>query len=141
MKFPIFVLMSSLDQMHLLVNLARVDGEVGEKEKQYIINIGQANHMMVAEILPLFSEEHEMFVPSGMTEDEKFDCIFQLVKLMKIDQRLYHNEIRYVAEVASRLGYDREALFELMLNVRSADMSKGEVEAVRELTLKHLKRI
>ena len=60
-----------------------------EKERQFMINIGhQANHMLVAEILPLFSAEIiTVVIPSDLTvADEKFDYILHL-SLAKIDEK------------------------------------------------------
>src|SRR5258708_35800358 len=106
--------MPSIELLKLLVNLARVDGEIAERERQYIITIGQANHMLVAEILPLFTSEHPIVIPKNLSEEKKFDYIFQLVQLMKLDQKLYKDEIKNCAQVASTLGYRKEVLFELM---------------------------
>ena len=130
--------MASLQQMKLLVNLARIDGEVAEKEKQYIINIGQANHMLVAEILPLFSGDFAMITPEDLSGEEKFDYIFHLVQLMKIDGKLYREEIKYCAQVAASLGFSQDVLFELMLKVKSTAMEKDEMESLKKLTATYL---
>ena len=73
-------------------------------------------------------------------EEQKFDYIFSLVQLMKIDQRLYRNEIKYCAKVASTLGYREEVLFELMLKVKSFEMEKNEMDALRKLTATYLQK-
>lgn len=132
--------MASIEQLKLLVNLARLDGEVAEKERQYIINIGLANHMMVAEILPLFSGHHAPVIPENLTEEQKFNYIFPLVQLMKIDEKIYQQEIKYCAQVAARLGYRQEVLFELMLNVKGATLGKDEMDSLRKLTATYLHR-
>lgn len=132
--------MDYIQQLKLLVNLARVDGEVAEKERQYIINIGQANHMLVAEILPLFSNDHSLVIPDNLTEEQKFNYIFPLVQLMKIDEKIYRNEIKYCAQVAARLGYREEVLFELMLNVKGASLEKDEMDSLKKLTATYLHR-
>ena len=131
--------MPSLDQLKLLINLARIDGEVAEKEKNYILNIGQANHMMVAEILPLFSNIFPTVASENLSNSEKFDYIFSLVQLMKIDDKLYREEIRYCAKVASVLGYRQEVLFELMLNVKNTPVEQDEMDALKKMTAGYLK--
>ncbi len=130
--------MSPIQQLRLLINLARTDGTLDEKERQFIITIGQANHLLVAEILPLFSNAEEPVIPSGMTTEEKFDCIFSLIQLMKIDEKIYQNEIQYCARVASALGYRQEVLVELMLKTKVAAMEKDEIEALKKLTATYL---
>jgi len=130
--------MPSIQQLKFLINLARIDQVIGDKERQFIIRIGQANHLLIAEILPLFSSEHADVVPANLTNEEKFDYLLSLIQLMKIDEKIYYNEIKYCADVASALGYRKEVLFELMLNVQSANMESDEIEALKKLTATYL---
>ncbi|HCM76292.1 MAG TPA: hypothetical protein DIS90_07910 [Cytophagales bacterium] len=124
--------MSALSQLKLLVNLALIDDEVAEREKNYITNIGLANGLSEQDVEYLFNQKHDIIVPDGLTDDQKFDYVFSLVQLMKIDERLYQEEIKYCSRVAAKLGYKQEVMFELMLKV-SATMKKAEIEALRQL--------
>ena len=130
--------MASIEQLKILINLACIDGVVGSKERQFIINIGQANHLLVAEILPLFSNDNSALIPSHLTNEEKFDYIFSLIQLMKIDEKIYKEEIIFSSKVASALGYRQEVLFELMLKVKSTNMAADEIEALKKLTATYL---
>jgi hypothetical protein len=58
---------------------------------------------------------------------------------MKIDERLYQDEIRYCSKVAAKLGYDEAVMFELMLHVR-AIMEKNEMDSLKKLTEKYLSK-
>lgn len=127
----------ALNQLKHLINLARIDGGVGEREEKYIYNIGAANGLPATDIRPLLKESHDIIVPTNLSDDQKFDYIFSLVQLMKIDERLYKEEIRYCSKVASRLGYSQAVMFDLMLHVRSA-MKENEMEELRKLTAKYL---
>ena len=129
--------MSALSQLKLLVNLALIDEEVADQEKQYITNIGVANGLATQDVEYLFNQSHEVIVPDGLSDDQKFDYIFHLVQLMKIDERLYKNEIKYCSQVAAKLGYQQEVMFELMLKV-SASMKKGEIYSLRPLISSYL---
>src|ERR1700750_1516503 len=110
--------MPAVSQLKLLINLARIDGAVGLDERQYIANIGIANGVNPSEIDHLFEQSHEMIIPDDLTDKQKFDYIFSLVQLMKIDERLYQQEIKYCSKIASRLGYQQDVMFELMINVK-----------------------
>lgn len=129
----------ALEQLKLLVNLARIDGDVAERERKYISNIGLANNLAQVDILPLFDKDHEIVVPASLSAGQRFSYIFSLVQLMKIDERLYKDEIRYCSRVAAKLGYDETVMFELMLHVRSA-MEAGEMEILKRLTEKYLSK-
>jgi hypothetical protein len=132
--------MPALTQMKLLVNLAKVDGQFTEREKNYIINIGRANGIYPDELRPLFEMEHEVLIPEGLSPDQKFDCIYNLVQLMKIDERMYQEEIKFCSMIATNLGYEQQALFELMLQVKSTEITANEREALKKLTSEMLKK-
>jgi hypothetical protein len=127
----------AIPQLKLLINLARIDGDVADKEKKYITNIGLANGIPIEDISPLFAIDHDIIIPSNLNNDERFNYIFSLVQLMKIDERLYKEEIRYCSKVAANLGYDQSVTFELMLHVRGV-MEANEMESLKQLTAKYL---
>ena len=124
--------MSALSQLKLLVNLALIDDEVNDREKKFITNIGLANGLTEHDVAYLFNQNHDVIVPQGLTDDQKFDYLFSLVQLMKIDERLYKEEIKYCSQVASKLGYKQEVMFELMLKV-SITMKKAEIDSLRQM--------
>jgi hypothetical protein len=130
--------MAPLAQMKLLISLAQIDGRVAEREQFYIINIGRANGFYPDEIEPLFDAYHELIVPQDLTNDEKFNYIFSLVQLMKIDERMYKEEMMFCSKIAASLGYDQQVMFDLLLHVKATPMSAEETAALKELTKKHL---
>ncbi len=132
--------MATIHQLKLLVNLAYADGEITEKERNYIVNIGQAHHFLVAEILPLFSREHKVNAPLDLTEQEKFDYLFSMIQLMKIDEKIYKKEIQYCAKVASSMGYRADLVLELLLNVKNVSIESGEMDELRKLVATYLRR-
>ena len=131
--------MAALAQMKLLVSLAQIDGLVADREQNYIVNIGRANGIYPDEILPLFEKRHQLVVPENLTEDQKFDYIFSLVQLMKIDERMYKEELLFCSNIALKLGYQQEVLFELLLQIQSREMTANEKDALKEVTQKFLK--
>jgi hypothetical protein len=132
--------MNDLSRMKLLINLAKVDGQVADNEKNYLINIGRANGIYPDEIYPLFTQNHDVPVPSGLTDDQKFDLLFSLVQLMKLDERMYREEIAFCGQVASRLGYQKQAMFELLSRVKSSRMDATEMENLKKVTQSFLTR-
>lgn len=131
--------MPVLAQMKLLVNLAQIDGKVADREKFYILNIGRANGIYPDEITPLFDQRNELIVPEDLDADAKFNIIFSLVQLMKIDERMYKEEILFCSKIASTLGYDQQVMFDLMLHIKGDSMAPDEKDALKVLTMKYLK--
>lgn len=131
--------MNDLSCMKLLINLARVDGDIADKEKNYLITIGRANGIYPDEIYPLFTQRHQVVVPEDLSDDEKFDLIFSLIQLMKLDERMYREEIVFCGQVAAKLGYDKQVMFELLAQVKSARMEANEVASLKEITQRFLR--
>ena len=130
--------MSATAQLRLLINLALVDGEVTDRERKFVTNIGKANGLSPQDVEYMFHNTGEVSVPTDLSDDEKFDYLLSLVQLMKIDERLYRDEIKYCGNVAAKLGYGKEVMVELMLKV-SATMMSAEKEALKELLSSGLK--
>ncbi|WP_160143524.1 TerB family tellurite resistance protein [Chryseolinea soli] len=130
--------MSALAQMKLLISLAQIDGTVADRERNYIINIGRANNVYPDEVKPLFDKRHDLIVPEDLSDDRKFDYLFSLVQLMKIDERMYKEEIMFCSKIASNLGYDQQVMFELLLHVKAGAMGTDEMSGLKSLVQKYL---
>lgn len=131
--------MAHLEQLKLLVNLARIDGDMAEREKLYITNIGKANGFPESSVATLFYHSHDVIISDNLTDDQRFNYIFSLVQLMKIDERLYQDEIKFCTKIAERLGYDQSVMVELLLKVRNPSDEKEQKE-LQEIAHKHLKK-
>lgn len=131
--------MALLQQLKLLVNLARIDGDMAEREKEYILNIGKANGFPESSVSTLFYGSHEVVIPENLTPDERFDYLFSLVQLMKIDERLYRQEMQFCSKIAERLGYSHDVMFDLLTHINSTT-EKKEQQALRALFDQYLKK-
>ncbi|MFM7853772.1 MAG: hypothetical protein ACKO96_18090 [Flammeovirgaceae bacterium] len=131
--------MALLDQLKLLVNLARIDGDMAAREKQYIITIGKAHGFPESSVSTLFYNSHQVVIPENLTDDEKFNYIFSLLHLMIIDERIYQEEIKFCSTVASKLGYSEELIFEFLTNMKSTT-SNAEQNVLRDLLHRHFKK-
>ena len=130
--------MGLINQVKLLISLAQVDGTVADREKNFIVNIAHANGLKEIEVAPLFDEHHPVIIATNLDDDEKFNYLLNLIQLMKIDDRLYKEELMFCAKIASSLGYNREVMFELILHISSASMAKEEIESLKTITRKYL---
>lgn len=118
--------MDTLHRLRTLISLAAADGELGEKERHFILSIGLANHLMVAEVLPLFALPGTSAQQVTLTRDKE-EMLLELVQLMQIDGKIYQAEIRFCAHVAARLGFREEAVFELMLRAQEFALDKQKL--------------
>lgn len=123
--------MSSNIHLNILIQLARVDGIVVQEEIDLINQVGKANGMSEEEIAACFDEHTPIDELRNLNDDEKFDFIYSIVQLMKIDGRLYNEEIKFCAKMASKLGYEEDVLCELILKIYSdpdITADKGDIK-------------
>lgn len=122
----------------MLVSLAAIDGTIADREKNYIVNIGLANGVSAEEMDQIVNRRHDIVVPSNLSDSEKFDFLFHLVQLMKIDEKMYKEELLFCSTILEKLGYKKEVMFDLMLNVKAHDMDDAEKQKLEAETKKYL---
>ena len=59
---------------------------------------------------------------------------------MKIDGRLYKEEIRFCARLVSKLGYEEDVLRELILKIYSDQHISTDKEALKDTIQQYLKK-
>lgn len=132
--------MSSLDQLHALVQLAKVDGVVVQDEIDLIKKIGTEHGLTSEEITASFDDpDEELRDLAHLSDDEKYEFIYHLVQLMKIDGRIYKEEINFCSQIAGKLGYDEAVLLELMLKIYSDPDITTDMASLKNTIQKFLK--
>jgi hypothetical protein len=129
----------SRTHLNILVQLARVDGVVVQDEIDLIKQIGKANGMSSDEISQCFEDPEMVEDLDKISDDEKYEFIYNIVQLMKIDGRLYKEEISFCAKMISKLGYDEEVLLELMLKIYSDPEITTDKATLKSTIQKYLK--
>ena len=95
--------------------------------------------MSSAEISECFEDPSSTEISESMTDDLRFDYMYNIVQLMKIDGRLYKEEIQYCAKVARKLGYKEGVLKEMMLKISSDPPITSDKEALKAKIQTYLK--
>ncbi len=104
------------NQLKALVQLAIVDEKFDKSEESQILAIGKANGVPESEIREFISQglrskNTEIALDfSTLAFDEKFEYLYNIIQLMKIDREVFLSEIRYCEEVAVKLGFDKKVV-------------------------------
>ena len=133
-------------QNHLkaLIQLSIIDRDFGEPERTYIYTIGKANRIPEEEIDDLVTQtinekpEAEISYQGLMTE-ERFDFLYDIIQLMKIDGDVYLTEIRFCEEIAEKLGYQKKVVKKLSSLVYSDPSIKASRDMLLKTANKYLK--
>jgi len=93
------------EQLNVLINLAASDNQVAEKESKIIHMIGKANGLPKDEVEAMLKSPMPVGDLSSLTEDEKFEHLYHLIQLMKVDGQVFKSENDFCERIAERLGY------------------------------------
>lgn len=107
------------DQLNVLINLAASDRMIDDRETKIIHMIGKASAIPKEEIDEMIKRPKPIGDLSTLTEDQKFENLYQLIQLMKTDGQVFKSEITFCEGIAQRLGYKKEVISELAAKVYS----------------------
>ena len=129
--------MSIKSQLSILINLANVDNDFSDDEKNMIYMVGKANGVPESEIDDLLENPVSMPENYAMSEDDKFEYLFNVVQLMKIDKEIYISEIKYCEEIAVKLGYKKSVVAELSAKIYSNPSITSNKESLKATVKKY----
>lgn len=129
--------MSIKSKLSVLVQLANIDGEFAGEEKDLIYMIGKANGISEDEINNMVKNPEPIPPLSTLSEEDKFEYLFHLVQLMKIDSQVYLSEIKFCEELAEKLGFKRNVISELSARIYSDPSITSDVASLKREVRKH----
>lgn len=129
--------MSIQSQLSALIALANIDGDFDGEEKTQIYMLGKANGMSKEEVDNLIDNPVPLPPVSTMTPDEKFDYLYNIVQLMKIDSQVYLSEIKYCEDLAEKLGFKRKVISTLTSRVYSDPSITANIASLKKAVKKY----
>ncbi|MGI9542397.1 MAG: TerB family tellurite resistance protein [Cyclobacteriaceae bacterium] len=118
-------------QLNLLIHLAMIDGKVTDQERQMITQIAEKNNFDPLELETMFQYPKPMESFGALTSDAKFDYLYQVVRLMNIDDDVDRRELLFCQDMAMRLGYRKEVIDELWTALVDDSNLKMDREALK----------
>ncbi|WP_237390652.1 tellurite resistance TerB family protein [Fulvivirga sediminis] len=127
------------EQLNVLIQLAASDNEVAEKEAKLIHIIGQSNGVSKEEIDEMLKNpERPIGDLSMLTPDQKFEHLYHVVQLMKVDGQVFKSEIVFCQDIAERLGYKKGVIAELSSKIFSDPSITADREMLKNKAQKYL---
>ena len=128
--------MSIKSQLSMLIGLANADEDFADNEKDLIMMIGKANGVSEDEVMQLIKSPEPMPSLSALSDDEKFDFLYNVVQLMKVDSQVYLSEIKYCENIAEKLGFKMKVISLLSSKIYSdpsitTDRAKLQADAMK----------
>lgn len=106
-------------ELNILINLAASDNKIEDKEAKLIHTIAKANGISKEEVEAMIKSPQAIHSISGMTQEEKFEHLYYLIQLMKMDGQVFRSEIVFCEQVAEKLGFKKGVVSELSAHIYS----------------------
>ncbi len=123
-------------QLNLLIQLATIDGSLAPKERKLIEHIAKVNNLDEDQIKELLNKPVQITDFQHLTEDERFNNLYMVIQLMKIDGQVFKAEIVFCEELAVKLGYKKKVVAELSKNIYSDPSITADRDMLRATAAK-----
>lgn len=125
------------EQLKILIKLATIDNELAEKEASLIEKIGKANGITEDEIYGMMKNPEPFKNLDTLSEDQRFEYLYNIIQLMKIDGKVYKSEIVFCQDIAERLGFKKKAVAELSKGIFSDPSITSDREELKKRLRKY----
>jgi len=127
------------EQLNILVKLAASDNTVADKEAKLIHMIAHVNGISKQEVDEMLTNPNPIGDLSALTEDQKFEYLYNVVQLMKIDGQVFKSEIVFCEDIAEQLGYKKGVVKELSSRIFSDPSITADREMLKAKAHKYIK--
>ena len=126
-------------ELNVLINLAASDQKVAERESKLIHSIGKANGISTDEINQMLKSPKTIENFSTLTNDQKFEHLYYLIQLMKMDGQVFRSEVVFCENIAEKLGYKKTVVAEISQHVYSDPTITADRDMIKRKAEKFLK--
>lgn len=126
-------------ELSLMIQLAITDNELAEKEERLIINLGKLHGIAEDEIRDLIKNPVPIGPVEALSDDEKFQYLYMVIQLMKVDGQIFKSEIEYCKSLAEKLGFKKGVVAELSSRIYSDPVITADRDELKKSAYKYLK--
>ncbi len=126
-------------ELNVLINLAASDNTVAEREAKLIHMIGKANGISTDEVNKMIQNPQPISNVANLTPDQKFEHLYYLIQLMKMDGQVFRSEVVFCEQIAERLGYKKSVVGEISQHVYSDPSITADREMIKKKAEKFLR--
>jgi len=126
-------------ELNVLINLAASDRKIADRESKLIHIIAKANGISKEEVDQMLSNPKTIGNITSLTNDEKFEHLYFLIQLMKMDGQVFRSEIVFCENIADKLGFKKGVVAEISQHVYSDPSITADRDMVKQKALKFIK--
>ncbi len=131
-------------QLKALVQLAVVDQKFDKREELQILAIGKANGIPEEKIMEIINEglkekrNDETLNFAALSFNEKFEYLYNIIQLMKVDYEVFLSEIKYCEKTAEKLGFEKKVVSKMSSMIYSDPSITTDREKLKQKVKKYI---
>ncbi|MBV6646928.1 MAG: TerB family tellurite resistance protein [Cyclobacteriaceae bacterium] len=127
--------------LRMLIRLALSDQNFSNIEKSLIYSIGKAHSIEQQQVDDLINDElvnkgTTAIVFDALSFDEKFEYLYDIVQLMKIDSEVFLSEVKFCEQMAEKLGFEKKVVKTMSARVYSDPSITADREGLKRAVKK-----
>lgn len=126
------------EQLSILVHLSMADKFLAEEESQLIHKVGERNGLSTEDVELIMDNPKPIPNLKDLPPDEKFEYLFNVIQLMKVDGKIYQSEIEFCERLALALGYKPGVIADLSAYIYSDPSIMTKRSYLRSIADQHL---
>lgn len=131
-------MLSVEEQLSILVHLSMADEHMAKEESVLIHNIGERNGLSYDDIELIIDNPKPIPKLRGLPPDEKFEYLYNIIHLMKVDGKIRQSEIQFCEKVAMALGYKPGVVADLSAYIYSDPNINTKQSFLRSIADQHI---
>lgn len=126
------------DQISIFVHLSKADKVIADEERKLIHAVAKRHGLSPQETDAIIEDPNEIGDLSDLPTEEKFDYLYTVIQLMKIDKKIFQTEIQYCESIAMKLGYKPGVVADLSQYIYSDPTMTSDRRHLKEIAAKQL---
>lgn len=126
------------EQLSILVHLSMADKFMAEEESGLIHKIGERSGLSPDEVEVIIDNPKPIPRLKDLPSDEKFEYLYNVIQLMKVDGKIHQSEISFCEKLAVALGYKPGVVAELSAYIYSDPNINTKQSYLRSIADQHM---
>jgi uncharacterized tellurite resistance protein B-like protein len=126
-------------ELSLMIQLAITDNQLAEKEERLIFSLGKLHGISDDEIRDLIKNPVPIGPIGSLSNDEKFQYLYLVIQMMKVDGQIFKSEIEYCKSLAEKLGFKKGVVAELSSRIYGDPAITADRDELKKSAYKYLK--
>ena len=126
------------EQLSILVHLSMADKFIAKEESGMIHKIGENSGLSHEQVEVIIDNPKPIPILKDLPSDEKYNYLFNVIQLMKVDGKIHQSEIQFCERLAMALGYKPGVVAELSAYIYSDPNINTRQSFLRSIADQHL---